>query len=115
MESEEESEESYDFELESIIWQEIHEWHESEIESERESTTWTPRYNGSQYASENPEKSAIFFLILVDCFSSLPETHEKEGKEKKCDEWKKYIYTRMEISIITDHNVYIRRYIPEYT
>lgn len=57
IESIDESNKSEGFQLESIIREEIHERHESEVDRECQSTTRTPRDNGRENPSKDPNNS----------------------------------------------------------
>jgi hypothetical protein len=74
----EKSESSENLDLESIIGKEIHQWKESKIRSECQSTTRASRKDGSDGSSYHPDERLCIDICLFSVFPSFVY----EGYEK---------------------------------
>ena len=105
MECPEESECSENFDLESIIGEEVHEGKESEVWCEGESATWASWEDSPDDSTDSSDSWLMMEVFLMSELESLVE-HSDKKKWKSYDhqEWEDDVSIGMNWSIIPEHN-----------
>lgn len=111
----EETESTEDLDLETVVGKEIHEWEESEVWCECESTTWTSREDSSDSSTDSSDEwPMVEILMLTEEIALVIHPHDKKGETKNHHHREHDIDIRMSRSVVPKHDGNIGK-IPPYS